>query len=79
MMETLWTVKKVQERYNLKSPKTAIKYIRAIEGHMENPLGVHESDLIAWEESRKVYKPERQRAVRTRRTEAGTMYVPRHR
>lgn len=77
-METLWTVKKIQERYNLKSSRTAIKYIRAIEGHLENPLGVHESDLIAWEESRKVYKPERQR-VRTRRTDTVTMYVPRHR
>ena len=76
MMETIWTVKKVQERYNCKSPKTAIKYIRAIEGHLENPLGVYESDLIAWEESRRVFKCER---VRTRRSQTGITYVPRHR
>lgn len=75
-MEAIWTVRMIQERYNLKSATTAIRYIRQINGHMEKPLGVYESDLAEWEESRRVYPQKRQRITRTK---TGTMYVPRHR
>ena len=52
-MERILTVKHIAERYSC-SAQCARNYIRRIEGHLENPLGVYESDLMRWEESRRV-------------------------
>ena len=53
MMEKILTVKHIADRYSC-SAQCARNYIRRIDGHMENPLGVYESDLMAWERSRQV-------------------------
>ena len=52
-MERILTVKHIAERYSC-SAQCARNYIRRIDGHLENPLGVYESDLMRWEESRRV-------------------------
>ena len=54
-MERILTVKHIAERYSC-SAQCARNYIRRISGHLENPLGVYESDLMAWEHSRRVGK-----------------------
>jgi len=53
-MERLLTVKDIAARYG-KSEKTASRYMRQME-HMEKPLRVTESALVAWEVSR-TYEP----------------------
>lgn len=58
-MERIWKPVQIKERYGLKSMQSARNYIRRIDGHMENPLGVYESDLFAWEDSRRVRKPKK--------------------
>lgn len=55
-MERIWTTKQIQDRYGV-SPQSARNYIRRIDGHLENPLGVYESDLQRWENGRRVGKP----------------------
>ena len=54
-MERILTVKQIADRYSC-SAQCARNYIRRIEGHLENPLGVYESDLMRWEESRRAGK-----------------------
>ena len=51
-MEKLYTVADIQERYSC-NPATARKYIRQME-HMEKPLSVLESAIIAWENKRTI-------------------------
>lgn len=66
MMERLLTVKHIAERYDC-TAQCARNYIRRIDGHLENPIGVYESDLMAWEQSRRVGAPVRtMRVPRTR-------------
>lgn len=50
MTETIWTVRDVAKRYKC-SPQCARNYMRKM-AHMEEPLTVYESDLLAWEQSR---------------------------
>lgn len=52
-MEKLYTVNQISQRYSC-SPQCARNYIRRIDGHLESPLGVYESDLMRWEHSRRV-------------------------
>ena len=65
-MERLLSVRHVAERYGC-TAQCARNYIRRIDGHLENPIGVYESDLMRWEQSRRVGAPGR------------TMKVPRTR
>ena len=51
-MEKLYTVSDIQERYDC-NPQTARKYICQME-HMEKPLSVLESAIIAWETKRTI-------------------------
>jgi len=55
-MERIWNTKAIQDRYGV-SPQSARNYIRKIDGHLENPLGVYESDLQRWENGRRVGNP----------------------
>ena len=65
-MERLLNVRTVAERYGV-TAQCARNYIRRIDGHLENPIGVYESDLMAWEQSRRVGTLTRQMKVpRTR-------------
>ena len=64
-METIWTPKMMQTRYGV-SLQSARNYIRRIDGHLENPLGVYESDLQRWENGRRVGKPVTMRVPRTK-------------
>lgn len=50
MTETIMTARDVAERYKC-SMQCARNYIRKM-AHMEHPLTVYESDLLAWEQSR---------------------------
>ena len=50
MTETIMTARDVAERYKC-SLQCARNYIRRMT-HMEKPLTVYESDLLAWEQSR---------------------------
>lgn len=52
-MERLLTVRHIASRYEC-SMQSARNYIRRIDGHLENPLGVYESDLQRWENGRRV-------------------------
>lgn len=52
-MQTILTVKDIAQRYKC-SLQCARNYIRKMP-HMESPLTVYESDLQAWEESRREY------------------------
>lgn len=52
MTETIMTARDVAERYKC-SMQCARNYIRKM-AHMENPLTVYESDLLAWEQSRMI-------------------------
>lgn len=64
-MEPLLTVKHVASRYDC-SLQSARNYIRKIDGHLEEPLGVYESDLQRWENSRRVGKTVTMRVPRKR-------------
>lgn len=65
-MERIFSVKHIAERYDC-TLQCARNYIRRIDGHLEAPIGVYESDLLAWEQSRRVGLPARQMKVpRTR-------------
>jgi len=64
-MERIWNTKQIQERYGV-SLQSARNYIRRIDGHLENPLGVYESDLQRWENGRRVGRPATMRVPRTR-------------
>ena len=52
-MERLLTVRHIADRYDC-SMQCARNYIRKIDGHLEAPLGVYESDLQRWENNRRV-------------------------
>ena len=49
-MEKILTVKDIAQRYKC-SAQCARNYLRRMP-HMEGPLAVYESDLVAWEQSR---------------------------
>lgn len=51
-MEVIWTVRDIAERYKC-SQQCARNYVRKMP-HLERPLGVYESDLLAWETGRMV-------------------------
>lgn len=51
-MEVIWTVRDIAERYKC-TMQCARNYVRKMP-HMENPLTVYESDLLAWERSRMI-------------------------
>ena len=65
-MERIWNTKQIKDRYGLKSLQSARNYIRRIDGHLENPLGVYESDLQRWENGRRVGTPVKMKVPRTR-------------
>lgn len=65
-MERIWSVKHIAERYDC-TQQCARNYIRQIDGHLEKPIGVYESDLLAWEQSRRVGLPVRQMRVPRKR------------
>ena len=65
-MERLLNVKAIAERYGC-TTQSARNYIRRIDGHLENPIGVYESDLMAWEQSRRIGAPVRQMRVPRKR------------
>ena len=79
-MEQVMTVKMMRERYGC-SGKTAIRYIRQMVPHMENPVCAPMFAFHEWEESRMVYPEQisRKRKQELIKRKAGPVYVPRHR
>lgn len=79
-MERLLLTNDIAERYHV-GMATARKYIRQME-HLENPLGVYESAVIAWETQRTVIPGEAQRVQKNRKgprppTGKPKYYIPR--
>ena len=64
-MERIYTVKHIASRYDC-SQQCARNYIRKIDGHLESPLGVYESDLQRWENGRRVGNPVNMKVPRKR-------------
>lgn len=71
-MEGLLTTKDIAQRYQC-SLQCARNYMRRMV-HMENPLTVYESDLLAWEQSRMIV-PAKSRNILNDKP----LIVPRHR
>ena len=77
-MDQVMTVKRMVERYGC-STKTAVKYIRQMIPHMEDPISAPMFAFHEWEEKRTVYPAEiskKQKHELTKR-QTGKVKVPR--
>ena len=72
-MERILSTRDIAERYQC-SLQCARNYIRKMV-HMENPLMVYESELMAWEQSRMLVPAGRQAT----KVQTGRVIVPRKR
>ena len=73
-MDRLLTAHDVAERYGV-TDASGRNYIRRIPGHMEKPLRVPESLLMAWEAGRAVWEQEPKKKRKSARPERFT-WIP---